>query len=159
MEQENQITAPSVSSIPPPPPLPGMAVQKRRRPICVVIIGILFLIGAIFEIWPSSSHETGFYKIADDMSTVVFFLLELITGVGLVLWKPKIRVIAIYVLIFRFLADIPMSTHDAYASPTTLPFGTIGLWLVIMYLLMGSYFAMMIFFLTRPGVKAAFAES
>jgi len=145
--------------IPPTPLLsPEQCVtdSSTRLPASVIIIAILFIIGAVAEL-------SGFFdktiaspnmRYLNKLDSLVFAFANILTGLGLLQRRAMARVGAMYNLIARYVTEIPLTLWSLKAEhPTTTWSTTIGVTFTFIFL--AIYFAILLFFLNRPAVKEA----
>lgn len=146
-----------------PPLVPPTPVYvPSHRPVSVIIIAVLFFIGVAVEIIGLFWHEySDMLTQAERVANVLFAVIYLVVGICLLKWLPAARVAAIITLIARFAISLPMVFLELAFHPRNLPMsqdlfiGTIEIEIAFA-VLMGIYFALLIYYLTRPAVKAAF---
>jgi len=146
------------SILPPPPELPPGVKPGRKRLASVIVIAILFFIGAAVEITGlfQSSHVSGTLTIINRTDSVLFCLAQIIVGIGLLQSRPPARIAAIIILIVRYLTMVTLTLVEVMQFGVSAEMAIVGS--IVVFTVALVYFGILIFFLTRPGVKAAFTE-
>jgi len=153
----SQTAAPSYV-MPPPPELPPGSKPVKKRPASIIVIGILFFVGAAVEITGlfQSSKFSDTLTIINRIDSLLFCLVQIATAIGLLQCRPPARTAAIVILIIRFVTMVPLTLVEAMQFGVSAAMAIAGS--IMVFSLVLVYFGVLIFFLTRPGVKAAFAE-
>ncbi|MHB9023918.1 MAG: hypothetical protein ACYC7E_07030 [Armatimonadota bacterium] len=156
---------PVPGNIPPPPMMVMPAVTTR--PASVTVIAIFFFLAAATEL--SSIMVLGklpsILAVAAIMDSVVFFVVKLAVGIGLLRMQPWARMGAIYAMIARFVLGNLLTALELFSPLATGILTAPGVppALIIAMSAVNSLFsiviyAVVIFLLTRPDVKEAFGQ-
>lgn len=156
---EQPVTMQPHAQVPPPPPVsPFIEIQQQAtRPISPRVIGILFFVGALVELSGlfGNDGEPRWLIITSIVDSLVFAIVLTVVGIGLVqyrVWAPRVSIIS---LVARFLTELPLLAYYIHVPPTATERQFFIIFFSIVYVLSLLYFATLIFFLTRPAVKAA----
>lgn len=160
---EEAAIVPPHAQVPPPPPMsPFVEIQQQAtRPISPRVIAVLFFLGALVDIGglDDSKHHGASLHLLSIIICVVFAIALTGVGIGLVQyrsWAPRWAVIT---LIARFVmmlvyAILAIGKVRMLVPPELGP-NFIPIVLAITFSVILLYFGTLIFFLTRPTVKAA----
>jgi hypothetical protein len=142
--------------IPPPPLIPPSPV---KRPVSVIVIALLFFIGAALECSGlfQPSHISSTMTTINHADSIVFMTLQILVGIGLLILHPAARTAAIVALVLRYLTTIPEGIIEITGTPTVMFTAQLATFVVVLSL-MTIYFSVLIFFLTRPYMKTAFGR-
>lgn len=123
--------------------------MKERRPTGVVVIFCLLLFQGLVNLVTGSiglSALRGYYL--DFAITLVIGILYILCGVGLILFKEKIRKLTIISLILFFIILLWNANKMMIRLATANQFIGVSIIAII--------YGTAIYYLTRPGIKARF---
>ena len=147
--------------IPPPPPVKPLPFAPAR-PGAITAVGVLFLVGAFFELFGLTSSP-GIPILLSTISmidTIVFAILLAVVGISLLIWKPWARKAAIYTIIARFVSTVIflILIFPYMPSPPGIANHVTASIYVMATILYGVYLGILLYFLNRTDAKAAFGE-
>ena len=163
-DEQQDVTPPAPQAphlLPPPPAVAARPELRPARPASLIVISILFLIGGVSELLGlAQSTGSKVWDIIGRVDSVLFFIVLTAIGIGLLLLKPWARTAAVYAIVMRFVTtlvflvpNVPLITQGEVIPEALL----IGILIGVM-VMMGAYYGVLIYFLTRPYMKAAFAR-
>lgn len=147
--------------IPPTPliaPMPSATEPPMQIPASIIVIAILFFVGALVEFTGlfGSPFGSPTYNLVTRLDSLVFLLANILTGIGLLQRRAVARIGAMINILVRYLSMMllmcwEVTTHQAVSiSPSMTMYVSIGIMAVT-----AVYFAALLFFLNRQAVKAA----
>jgi len=148
----------------PPPALPPGVRVGGKRLASAIVIGILFLVGSVFEVigLVVPSTDPPLLLWINRVDCIIFAIILAVMGVGLLSMKPWARAGAIKAIVVRFILIIVLSLVELNFTPAQPAFTSDSVRFTVYAVITAItalYYGILIFFLTRPGVKAAFDES
>jgi len=159
---EPTTVTPPAMHMPPPPPQLYATQENKSGKNTVIVMAILFLIGALTSLAGLSklSQISAQYFYLNLAYTIVYAIASAAVAIGLFQFRASARVGAIYLLIFRAAAGIPLSYLALANLPPDLSLhetgkGILMVIMTISTIIVLSVIATMIYFLTRPAVKEA----
>ncbi len=153
------LPAPPMPNVPPAPPAFEEVPVTTARPATPVVIGILFILGALAEFGGlhGSLGKESLVQHINCVDSTVFGLGQLIVGIGLLHYRRWAPNAAITALILRYVTHLPLSYYlmldepaVAGVSSTILQIVYIGISVILLV-----YFVVLIVFLSLRKTRAA----